>query len=185
MMYAIVANVVSPPKTSVLTSEGGVSIEFLIAGEFPGDGKPKPVAFPDPSQAVEIVNGIKCLNLVSLVEMKLASGMTAPERLADFGDVIKLARILALGESFSEKLNPYVRPKFEELVMDKRGSQRFKLLWDKKQLASDAAAKLVSMTADGVTLEPNAESDDYVWLVTTDPVLAAKYEMHEESEFMS
>ena len=29
-------------------TEHGVRIEFLIAGEFPGDGKPKPVAFPEP-----------------------------------------------------------------------------------------------------------------------------------------
>ena len=28
-------------------AEHGVRIEFLIAGEFPGDGKPKPVAFPN------------------------------------------------------------------------------------------------------------------------------------------
>src|SRR5207249_3523672 len=26
----------------------GVKVEFLVTGEFPGDGKPKPVAFPDP-----------------------------------------------------------------------------------------------------------------------------------------
>jgi hypothetical protein len=27
-----------------------VRIEFLVAGRFPGDGKPKPVAFPDPAK---------------------------------------------------------------------------------------------------------------------------------------
>src|SRR5438067_1393353 len=31
-------------------SDTGVRIEFLVAGEFPGDGKPKPVAFPDPGR---------------------------------------------------------------------------------------------------------------------------------------
>jgi hypothetical protein len=29
-------------------AETGVKIEFLISGDFPGDGKPKPVAFPEP-----------------------------------------------------------------------------------------------------------------------------------------
>ena len=174
-----------PGSKNLRDTEGGVTIEFLIAGEYPGDGKPKPVAFPNPSGSVEVVNGIKCLNLVSLVEMKLASGMTAPERVADFGDVIKLARILALGESFAENLNPYVRAKFKELVMDSRASRRFKLRLDKPVLAPESAAELASMAADGVMEEPDLESSEFTWLVTTDPVVAAKYDMHEESEFMS
>ena len=32
-------------------TETGVRIEFLVTGQFPGDGKPKPVAFPDPAVA--------------------------------------------------------------------------------------------------------------------------------------
>src|SRR5262245_8364877 len=28
-----------------------VNIDVVVAGEFPGDGKPKPVAFPDPASA--------------------------------------------------------------------------------------------------------------------------------------
>ena len=30
-------------------TEHGVKIEFLLTGEFPGDGRPKPVAFPTPA----------------------------------------------------------------------------------------------------------------------------------------
>ena len=30
-------------------TETGVKIEFLVTGDYPGDGKPKPVAFPDPA----------------------------------------------------------------------------------------------------------------------------------------
>src|SRR5205823_4612171 len=30
-------------------AETGVKIEFLVTGEYPGDGKPKPVSFPDPA----------------------------------------------------------------------------------------------------------------------------------------
>lgn len=33
-------------------AEHGVNIDVLVAGEYPGDGKPKPVTFPDPSVAV-------------------------------------------------------------------------------------------------------------------------------------
>ena len=38
-------------------AEHGVRIEFLIAGEFPGDGKPKPVAFPDPDDVGVEIDG--------------------------------------------------------------------------------------------------------------------------------
>src|SRR4051812_20245237 len=31
--------------------EYGVRIDFLVTGDYPGDGKPKPVAFPDPAEA--------------------------------------------------------------------------------------------------------------------------------------
>lgn len=31
-------------------ADSGVRIEFLMTGQFSGDGKPKPVAFPDPYQ---------------------------------------------------------------------------------------------------------------------------------------
>ncbi len=71
-------------------TEAGVAIEFLVAGEYPGDGKVKPVQFPDPTGATTNVGGIKCLNLVSLVELKLASGMTSPDRLKDLADVQQL-----------------------------------------------------------------------------------------------
>src|SRR5438477_11985006 len=30
-------------------TQTGVRVEFLVTGQFPGDGKPKPIAFPDPT----------------------------------------------------------------------------------------------------------------------------------------
>ena len=48
------------------------------SGGFPGDGKPKPVAFPDPAGASVDIGGIRYLSLEKLVELKLASGMTNP-----------------------------------------------------------------------------------------------------------
>ena len=41
-----------PPFTgskNLRDAESSVRIEFLVTGQFPGDGKPKPVAFPDPA----------------------------------------------------------------------------------------------------------------------------------------
>lgn len=94
----------------------GVRIEFLVSGQFPGDGKPKPVAFPDPAQAGVEIDGIRYLRLTSLVELKLASGMTGGvARLKDLADVVSLIQSLDLPLNFSQQLDPYVRPKYEEL----------------------------------------------------------------------
>src|SRR5439155_2566781 len=41
----------------------GVRIEFLVAGDYPGDGKPKPVAFPNPEASSVQMEGIAFLRL--------------------------------------------------------------------------------------------------------------------------
>ncbi len=94
----------------------GVQIELITAGGFPGDGKPKPVAFPDPDTVAEEIDGIRYVNLPTLVELKLASGMTNPGRLRDLADVQELIRTLKLGDDFAEGLHPYVQQKFRELA---------------------------------------------------------------------
>ena len=96
-------------------TDTGVRIEFLIQGQFPGDGKPKPVAFPDPAEGGEIINGIRYLRLPVLIELKLASGMTNIGRLRDLADVQELIRLLKLPRQFAQQLNPFVRARFEEL----------------------------------------------------------------------
>ncbi len=96
-------------------TEWGVRIEFLITGGFPGDGKPKPVAFPDPAKVAVELDGRKYLSLVSLIELKLASGMTNTHRLKDLADVQELTKSLHLPIEFADQLDPYVRERFREL----------------------------------------------------------------------
>ena len=96
-------------------TESGVRIEFLIAGDYPGDGKPKPVAFPNPQDVSVELDGIRYLGLPTLIELKLASGMTHPKRGKDLVDVMELVIALRLPREFAEKLNPFVRDKFEEI----------------------------------------------------------------------
>jgi hypothetical protein len=96
-------------------AEHGVRVEFLIAGEFPGDGKPKPVAFPDPAMVGVEIKGVRYLNLPTLVELKIASGMTNPGRLKDLGDIQQLIQAANLSAEFANELNPYVREKYLEL----------------------------------------------------------------------
>jgi len=54
--------------------------------------------------------------LEKLVELKLASGITAPGRLEDLADVQELIKIRGLSSEFANSLNPYVRVKFLELL---------------------------------------------------------------------
>jgi hypothetical protein len=92
-----------------------VNIDVLIVGDFPGDGLPKPVAFPAPEAVAEVGgDGIPFVSLPTLLELKLASGMTAPHRFQDMADVIQLIRANALPIDYAEKLNPYVADKFRE-----------------------------------------------------------------------
>jgi hypothetical protein len=179
-------------------TESGVKIEFLVTGEYPGDGKPKPVAFPDPADVRVEEDGITYLNLTSLVELKLASGMTSSERLKDLADVQELIKILNLSAEFGDKLNPFVRAKYAELWQATRSPmKRFVSIWRNKFLTLEAtsleemitsleraAGTLRAMLADGVRLDPQGGiSEDYAYLVTADPEIAKKYAMHDESEF--
>ena len=106
----------APESRNLRDIETGVQIEFVVTGEFPGDGKPKPVAFPDPEAVGETREGIRVINLKSLIELKLASGMTAKARLQDLADVQRLIEQHHLTSDFAEHLHPYVRKKFLELL---------------------------------------------------------------------
>jgi hypothetical protein len=96
-------------------AESGVRVEFLVTGDYPGDGKPKPVQFPDPQAASVQVEGVRVVQLPKLIELKLASGMTNPGRLKDLADVQELIRTLGLPKELAEQLDPFVREKFLEL----------------------------------------------------------------------
>ena len=178
--------------------EHGVRIEFLLTGEFPGDGKPKPVAFPIPGSVAEEIEGVRYITLPALVELKLASGMTNSERMKDLADVLELIKVLNLPQTFADSLNPFVRDQFTRLWQDAHPrAKRYVKLWRNKWLTAEAksleeliqalqsaADTLRSMQADGITLDAEGGTgDDYAYLVTRDPTIAKKYDMHDEKEF--
>ncbi|HVR37690.1 MAG TPA: hypothetical protein VMU84_01240 [Thermoanaerobaculia bacterium] len=92
----------------------GTKVEFITAGEYPGDGKPKPVTFPEPTAASVDIDGVRVITIEKLVELKLASGLTSPDRLRDLADVQDLIKAVALPREFAEKLDPSVREKYLE-----------------------------------------------------------------------
>jgi hypothetical protein len=93
-----------------------VKIEFLTTGAFPGDGKPKPFAFPDPAAVSVDIDGIRFVRLETLIDLKLSSGMTGGvNRLKDLADVVELIKALRLPKDFGTRLSTYTRDKFTEL----------------------------------------------------------------------
>lgn len=98
-------------------TETGVRIEIVTAGEYPRDGLPKPVAFPDPTTpgiTVEI-EGIRVVTLERLIELKLASGMSASHRLRDLADVQDLIARLRLPLTLADQLDPSVQAAYRDL----------------------------------------------------------------------
>lgn len=97
------------------TTQENIPVEIIIAGEYPGDGLPKAVKFPDPKDVAVVIDGIKTISLEKLVELKLASGISAPDRLKDLADVQELIKVKSLDADFASKLDTSVREKFNEL----------------------------------------------------------------------
>ncbi len=95
-----------------------VPIEIITSGEYPGDGKPKSVRFYDPGEHFVVIDGIKTVDLVHLVELKLASGMTGLARLKDLADVQELIRVRQLDVAFADQLDPFVADRYRELYAE-------------------------------------------------------------------
>ena len=102
-------------RRAYLDAQTRVPVEILCTGEFPGDGKPKPVSFPDPATAGTVLDGIKVIALEKLIDLKLASGLTAPHRLRDLADVQDLIGVLSLSREFGASLDASVRGEYERL----------------------------------------------------------------------
>jgi len=115
---------VRPGGKAVRNTQTHVRIDFLLTGDFPGDGSPKPIPFPEPKDVLEWIEGVPVIALQRFIELKLASGMTAKDRPRDLDDVIQLIRARGLPLEFGEQLHPYVRSKFSEL-------------WEASQLPAD------------------------------------------------
>jgi hypothetical protein len=50
--------------------QSGITIDCLVAGRYPGSGKPGPVAFPDLAEASEEIENIRVISLPQLIQLK-------------------------------------------------------------------------------------------------------------------
>jgi len=92
-------------------ADTGVRIDFLVSGQYPGDGKPGPIAFPTPRDAAVEIDGVRILGLKPLIELKLASGQVS-HRVGDLNDVQRLIQAAQLPREFAEQLDPSIREAF-------------------------------------------------------------------------
>jgi len=102
-------------EKSFRDTETNVKIEIITAGEFPGDGLPKPVAFPDPKDLTIEEDNVRVILLEKLIELKLASGLSATHRMRDLADVQDLIIGLKLPLNFIDKLDKSVRPEYQRI----------------------------------------------------------------------
>jgi hypothetical protein len=101
---------------SFMDAETGVRIDVIAAGDFPGDGRPKDIAFPEPANVAVDRGGIRVVPLEGLLELKLASGLSAEHRrLIDLADVQRAIEALKLPRELGEKLHPSVRAEYGRL----------------------------------------------------------------------
>jgi hypothetical protein len=98
----------------------GVLIDFVVTGNFPGSDKPGPVAYPDPAKVTQIIDGNRVVDLVTLVQLKLAA-----RRWRDFADVVELIRHNDLDNSFADRLHPAVRKDYIACLEEKRREDEY------------------------------------------------------------
>ncbi len=97
-----------------------ITLDVLVAGDYPGSGDPGPIVFPLPADVREEIERIQVINLATLIELKLAA-----RRHQDFADVVNLIRANDLDESFLERLHPSIRGDFIECVEEKRREDEY------------------------------------------------------------
>jgi len=102
-------------KKTFFDAESRVKIEIVTAGEFPGDGLPKPVVFPDPAGTSIERDAVRFITLEKLIELKLTSGLSAPHRIRDIADVQDLIMALNLPLELEEMLDASVRAEYRRL----------------------------------------------------------------------
>ena len=102
-------------EKSFRDTETNVKIEVITAGEFPGDGLPKPVAFPDPEDQTILEDNVRVIILETLIELKLASGLSAANRMRDLADVQDLIVALNLPSKLMDKLDKSVRSDYKRI----------------------------------------------------------------------
>jgi len=104
-------------------ADTGVRIDFIISGQYPGEGKPGPIAFPVPNTVAKEIEGIRYVDLVPFIELKLASGQ-ASHRAQDLHDVQQLIGARSLPRELADQLHPSLRQSYLQKWDDAQKAKR-------------------------------------------------------------
>ncbi len=97
-----------------------MSFDILFSGNFRGNGKPGPIAYPDPSTVGLLIEDLLVVDLPNLVQLNLVAG-----RYQDFADVVNLIRENQLAEDFSIKLHESIRADYLECLEEMRCNEEY------------------------------------------------------------
>ncbi len=97
-----------------------VLLRIRLTGWKPHCRFPVPVVYPDPAEDAEIKDGIRYVNLQTLIELKLAAGWSV-----DFADVVALTAAHNIDESWAERFHPALRPAFQSCLDETRREAEF------------------------------------------------------------
>jgi hypothetical protein len=97
-----------------------IILDILVTGKFPGSGKPGPIAYPDPDTVAEVIDKVRVVDLLTLIQLKLAA-----RRYQDFADVVHLIAAHHLDESFADRLHPSVHRDYIECLEEKRREDEY------------------------------------------------------------
>ena len=161
----------------------GVLIRLIVKDDFPKYDLSRIFERARPEDVFETYESIHYVNLRTLIELKLASGIGSRDCLNDLAEVQELIKIRWLPRDFANSLHANLRLAFLNLWDGtRRLPRRFLKIWEPR---SETNSELQAMLADGVTIESLPESvGPLIRLVATDYDVAYKYDMHGEAGFM-
>jgi hypothetical protein len=109
-------------RKSLRDTTSKVAIDFIMAGEYPGDSLAKPVSFPDPDAASVDIDGVRVISLAKLIELKLTSGLTGKGRKKDIVDVETIIARIKPPRELGDQLDPSIRDTFYQMWDDEQNA---------------------------------------------------------------
>ena len=107
-------------RVSDIARDRAVRVKLVLAGDREGPGQP--TVFPDPANAVTMIEDLPVLTLAHLIQAKLACGLGNLRRThKHFADVVELIAMHDLGKAFATRLHKSVRAEFKALVQNAQG----------------------------------------------------------------
>jgi hypothetical protein len=183
-----------PTANSIRDIQTHVKIRLHIAGR-PRTRQGPAVLLPHPRECGQETAGFPVIQLVPLIDMRLAIGLEPDTHERETIDVIELIRVLHLPLELMDELNPIVRDKYlqywtclnvppPKYIRPLRAPGCLESMDNPDELLAKcglSAELRGGMLRDGILLERRPSGR--AMLTTTDWKLAEKYDMHLEDEY--